>query len=160
MRFTEKEITVFTRVLKESNSPLKSLKNSTLGWKMKNHSNSIIYKSIDLLPICIAFTTSEKALQQAAKNKFHCTLGFPKVGGSSVYSLHREDAPGDPVILIIYNRGENYKLYQEAALIAHEAVHAWQYIKENINEAGYCPEVEANVIGQITQMVLSWLGYE
>ena len=127
---------------------------------MKDHSNSVMYCNVDLFPCYIAFTTSQKALERDCKKLFHVNLEFPKDGCACVYSLYREDDKSDTVIIMIYNRGEPKALYRETALIAHEAVHVWQYFKENINETGHCPEVEASVVGQVTQMILSWLGYK
>lgn len=75
------------------------------------------------------------------------------IGGDA--TTHIFDTEGGRVTTIICIRlREGVDYVQVAALIAHEVVHIWQEIRENINEKQPSPEFEAYTVQYILQKML------
>ena len=101
-------------------------------------------------PVFLALCTNEKEFHKELKR-----LGVPKEpfihGTGDATTSKYVSKEGNRCVIITIRRHKNKKRSQIDALLVHEAVHVWQWIKELIGEHDPSKEFEAYSIQSISQ---------
>lgn len=80
--------------------------------------------------------------------KMRDIVSYPKTGGASTSLLENSDGSKACLVMLFDHKHQKEQIY---GLLVHEAVHVWQYIKEDIGEDKPSSEFEAYSIQKIAQ---------
>ena len=108
-------------------------------------------RGLILNPLYFSLCTSEVLLQKELK-KLKCKMDFGITKGKDATTNFLKNEKNETVAFVcLYNH--KYDLQQIHAMLAHEAVHIWQEIKEIMGEEKPSKEFEAYSIQQISQQL-------
>ena len=125
--------------------------------KPTSRRDRVIWCNRGWYPVYYGFCPSESAWNRELKRLSVKRESYPTVDARTT---HLENAKGDLCCIVTMRstkRGE-VNAIQRAALFAHEAVHVWQAIRENIDEQSPSHEMEAYAVQAIAQELM--LAYE
>lgn len=115
-----------------------------------------ISKTLVYSPYHIGLCVTEKEFLQEIKKlkivlpKDHLWL---RTGASArTHEFYNES--GDLLCLVCIRKPNKFTTAELAGILAHEATHIWQFIKEELGERNPSVEFEAYSIGNITQGLL------
>lgn len=122
--------------------------------------NSVKWMRLFPLPGWFGFTLDEGAFARTFK-RFGAVGEFPEGDAkASATPLSPQDG-GDMVFIVAYNRAAAREAgicaAQEAALLAHEAVHVWDQLQAWLEIGRAATELSAYTIQGFTQAMLEWL---
>lgn len=126
---------------------------------MKKVPKWFYFINIGKYPLEVVFAPNARAFRRAL-NFFNVKdlpeKGFyPKSGGCvSIYYPHQRVKGTTPICIITIDLNLKVSKEQIAAIVAHEAVHVFQYLTKIIEEDDPCWEFEAYTVQGIVQDVL------
>ena len=105
-------------------------------------------------PVFLALCTTEKEFHKELKR-----LGVPKEpflhGDGDATTSNYVSKEGNNCAIVTIHRHKDKKRSQVDALLVHEAVHVWQWIKELLGEHEPSKEFEAYSIQSISQELIA-----
>lgn len=112
------------------------------------------YMHLGILPTNFAFCMSEKSFKKEMK-----TLGFDNVqmilGGDATCHTAKTSNGNYAFVCIQLETIKTATLEQIIGLIAHECMHAWQFIKKSIGEKKPSSEFEAYIVQSLVQFCMN-----
>ena len=112
-------------------------------------------------PYCYGLCLTEKEFHKELRKLGVPLHSFPEhtkyASGASTHYLESGD---DKVAIVCLGNTRGYTKEQIHALIAHEAVHVWQAICDELGETSPSIEFEAYSLQQITQNLLTSYRYQ
>lgn len=116
-----------------------------------------MWQRIIQLPIYFGFTTSETAFNKEVKRlgSKDCTFVQNDADAMCMYFVNTDQASA--AIIVSYDRKSSPDKELEVGVLVHEAVHAWDYLVEYIEEKTNPKEIKAYTIQYFVQLMLSWL---
>ena len=117
-----------------------------------NDKPHITYFHMGAWPLYVGFTKSRKAFAKEMKRLSCPGVAFVNPGANA--TMHTLVNDGTTTCIIAFDKQKGRSLEQEAALIAHEAVHVAQELWAAIGEHQPGREAEAYLVQQIVQCCL------
>lgn len=125
---------------------------------MKKPAVTWIRRELVISPFCIGLCLKEEAFQKELNR-----LGVPRKdwppwvkAGKDGQVHYFEKKAGHEICCIVCIKGHKGRLRVETSgLLIHEAVHVWQYIREELNEFDPSREFEAYSIQNIAQQLIT-----
>jgi hypothetical protein len=112
-------------------------------------------RQLFISPIHYGLVVSEKALHRELRRLNVPRSRWPERSGPADATTHKlEKGDGQLAALVYIHPRRKVSRNQTAALIVHEAVHVWQWIREVIGETHPSAEFEAYAVQRITQELL------
>lgn len=108
------------------------------------------YLDMGMLPTYVGFAPDETSWNKEMK-RLKMSEEYPKTDGRCTVF---ENSSGKTIVIITINKRSEVTQAQVAGLVAHEAVHAFDFICKDIGETDPSSEFKAYTIQHITQFVL------
>lgn len=112
-------------------------------------------RALVISPVHIVLCTSEKEfLKEKKRRGIREEVQFLGKGAGASTHTWGNDEVQTCIVCIDIKVSSTKKLEQVHALLTHEAVHVWQFIREQMGESNPSSEFEAYAIQSITQNLL------
>lgn len=123
----------------------------------KSDTPCIEYVQLGLWPFFVGFTTREEKFKAELKRK-NIEQGAPFLGVNSAARTHRFTQNGEVnmAIICVKQHSKKDRLYRVPSIIAHEATHALQDIREYVGLGSKEYEAEAYTVELIVRQCLEW----
>lgn len=116
--------------------------------------NEVTWAELGFLPVSVGYAPNKKAWKKALKDIGIPPEPFPVSDGRCAWWSNVGELRQDIILIAVGKRAKRHSMAQVAGIIAHECMHAWRYIRENIGEKEPSAEFEAYVLQALVQSVV------
>lgn len=108
------------------------------------------WAELGILPAWVGYVPDKSSWKHEMRKM---KLDEPYPGTDGRCTRFRQDGRNQ-IILLTFNRTRQHSMAQVTGLIAHECMHAWRFIREDIGEAEPSTEFEAYTLQALVQFAV------